>query len=249
MWKRLFHQVPDPLALCLMPDHIHLLHRRDVSWGLGLALNAYARWRNARRGVHGPVWRRQGPPEPVQGAVKLRRSVRYIHLNPCRAGLVDDPLAWAWSTHRDRVGLTVRPVVRVDPDRVRFHRYVSSDPTVRVEGTDLPWPLDLVEPGEPGLLRLRGAVSAVSRTPWQDLDARGPARKLLWRAARCMSPGSQVQQAAILGCDVSSLRRTSDRWGPELRTVASAAGDLRFEGLQPGDLRLSRGWARYRFRR
>lgn len=52
--------------------------------------------------------------------------------------MVTDPLSWAFSTHRDACGLALDPVRKRVPDVHRFHRYVSADPTVAVDGTLLP---------------------------------------------------------------------------------------------------------------
>lgn len=59
------------------------------------------RWRNHLEGVSGRLVRPLPPAEAVPEGPKRRRSVRYVHLNPCRARLVADPLAWPLSTHRD----------------------------------------------------------------------------------------------------------------------------------------------------
>lgn len=241
-------QVPDPMALCLMPDPLHLLHSRDVHRELGLALCAYARHRNHVRGTRGSVWRPQPPPDRVVGRVKERRSVRYVHLNPCRAGLVSDPLAWPWSTHRDRLGLTVSPRVRVSRDPEGFHAYVSSDPTVSVTGTPLPMFQDLVAPGGEGLDQLRAAVSAVNRVSWLQVGERTPARRSWVRAARCLSPESTLVIAEHVGLTTRAVRYVDDHWAPDVAVLGRVAGDPRFPGLEDGDLRQTSGWRRYRWR-
>ena len=243
LWDRVIEAVPDPVALCLMPDHVHLLHARDVHARLGRALSAFARWRNHQRGVKGAVWERQSAPEPVLGEKKLRRSERYIHLNPCRAWLVKDPLAWAWSTHRDRVGLAVPCVRPPVPDTHAFHAYISADPTVHVQGTQLPVAQDLL-PLEPVI----AAVSEVTRSPWSALFRRGPQRQLLLSSLLSLTAARPAEIA--LECRVSrkTVYRASTAWGPALRIVARVAGDPRFPGLVEGDLRQLAGWARYRSR-
>src|SRR5687768_15753019 len=108
-----------------MPDHLHLLHEADVRDRLIHALVGYVQWVNHRRGDHGALLE----PVPAAGAAlegdKRNRSVRYVHLNPCRARLVSDPLAWPLSTHRDAVGLSAFPVIGRQRDPYGFHRYVS----------------------------------------------------------------------------------------------------------------------------
>ena len=93
-----------------MPTHAHVLHHREVTTGLRRAMASYARWRHHERGTAGRVWLRLDEPTRSVTAQKRRRDERYVHLNPCRDGLVRDPLGWAFSTHRDAVGLAIDPV-------------------------------------------------------------------------------------------------------------------------------------------
>lgn len=125
LWRRVVAALSSHTALTLMPDHLHALTERDEHRRLGDALGAYARWRNHRHGRRGPLWSRQPPPVLVTSAQKIRRTERYIHLNPCRAHLVDDPLAWPFSSYRDRVGLAPFPIIRAVPDPYAFHAWVS----------------------------------------------------------------------------------------------------------------------------
>lgn len=244
LWDALLTEVPDPLALCLMPDHVHLLHTHDVSRGLGLALRTHARWRNRQLGRTGSLWQRVGPPEPVRGETKLRRTERYIHLNPCRAGLVADPLAWAWSTHRDRVGLAVpgaRPPV---PDPHAYHHYLSADPSVDQGGTLLPTGTDQA-PAE----AVFAAVSELTRTPWEGLRVRGTPRRLVVSGLRLFTDLSVGEMAVAAGLNRSTVQRTPAQWTPATRVVSRVLGDPRFPGLSPGELTRLRGWERYRGRR
>ncbi len=246
LWQSVLRRVPAPLALCLMPDHVHLLASADLRVIFGEAMRAFAKARNARRGIRGPVWRRQDSPEEVRAGLKERRSVRYIHLNPCRAGLVSDPLAWPWSTHRDRCGLVVDGAGGRHRDPVAFHRYVSSDPSVRVDGSFLPLPVDLVEAGVHGLERLREAVSEVSRRPLALFDVRGHHRDLWIRCARLHSSSTSSQIARVAEVTARTVRNQDRRSDRRSEVVARAAGDLaRFPGLVPGDLRQLVTWRRY----
>jgi hypothetical protein len=123
--------------------------------------------------------------------------VRYVLLNPCRpwtcAGtrlrLVSDPLSWPWSTLRDVIGATAEPWI--DAQRLqgalewtprdfarRFHGYVSSDPSVRIEGTPFPeTALPCAVPAEP-LAHIADAVLCATRLSRDALRVRGPARAM-----------------------------------------------------------------------
>jgi hypothetical protein len=179
------------------------------------------------------AWRRRGPgvdPLPAAEVVtpdKVGRVVRYVHLNPCRAQLCADPLAWPFSTHRDATGFAWPPAVPPRHDRRRFHRYVSSDPSAAVDGTDLP----AVTVDVPQLGEVLHAVSAVTRTPLDRLGEHPFARRLLVRAARtlCDAPLSAI--AGVADVDPRTVRRARAGVDPAVRAVASAAADPRFPAL------------------
>lgn len=179
----------------------------------------------------------------VPDGQKRRRTVRYIHLNPCRDHLVDDPLAWPLSTHLDAVGLVARPRVRRVSDPVGFHAYVSGDPHASVAGTDLPW-------GTEGALEagaIMDAVSVVTRTPLSRIARRGPGRDLAVHALRALTPATQKDIAVVVGIGVRTMRRLPVQHPPELRLVVRLAGDRRVTPLDDSVLRriLQRG--RYRW--
>ena len=88
--RRRMGALPGIRAMVIMPDHIHAMLRaleRERSLEL---LRGYARWRNHQRGERGEVWMPAEAPQRLRGWKHLRRSVRYIHLNPCRDRLVRD---------------------------------------------------------------------------------------------------------------------------------------------------------------
>lgn len=244
LWLRLLRHVPDPAALCLMPDHVHLLHGRDVRTELGLAASAYARWRNGHRGQRGPVFRPQPRSWTVLAGVKTRRAVRYIHLNPCRARLVDCPLAWTWSTHREGAGLTLGTRGRArDPEG--FHRYVSSDPSASVAGTALPWAAAELPDGARGLILAQACVSEILRLPLAALEGRGPGRSLVLRMLCGLTDQSTTRIAGLVGVASRTVRDVPRRRDPTLLAAVRLAGDPRFPGLVGGDLRRRPEWAAY----
>jgi hypothetical protein len=132
-----------------MPNHFHVETPCDdpehARWQLANLLGGCRR----SHVLAGFRWEPVGVPELIEGAQKVSRVARYTVLNPSRAGLVDDPLAWPWTTHRDVVGAIADPwvsashVASVLGRPLRgfvewMHGYVSADPSVRVDGTPLP---------------------------------------------------------------------------------------------------------------
>jgi len=169
-----------------MPDHCHLIaFAESVAAARGGLVSVI---RALRRTKVGADTRWQAVPEPVAivDTDKAQRGVRYVALNPSRAGLVKDPLEWTWSTHRDVVGAVARPWVT--PERLAralrrpekgftewFHRYVSSTPEVAVTGTPLP------NRGEEhfgmhGIARFVAAAAAATRGRPNDIRRMGSTR-------------------------------------------------------------------------
>jgi hypothetical protein len=216
---------PGSIALVVMPDHLHLLHRADVRRPLVRVLAAHTR---RRRSVDDAAIGFGAVPEPeeVRGADKIRRLVRYVYLNPCRARLVDDPLAWPLSTYRDLLGLAVTPVLARHSDPPRVHAYVSSDPTVQVGGTELP----VARAGDIALHEVYAAVSALCRAPVADLQRRGPPRTLFLACAAQLTSASPVENAAYVGLHRTQVAR-STATPNQLTLVARVGGDPRFAAL------------------
>jgi hypothetical protein len=156
------------------------------------------------------------PAERVEGATKIRRSVRYVHLNPCRARLVTDPLAWPFSTHLDAVGLTPCPVRDRVGDPAAFHRYVSADPTVDVQGTPLP----VASSRSLGVEDVLAAVCHAYRVPPDRLLRRGPARRALVQNARALTDASVPAIAAAVGLGRSAAHAIPAAADPAVARLA-----------------------------
>lgn len=236
-------------ALVLMPDHAHIVVAGpDQVPALMTALRNYARWRNRSRGEAGPVFEHGIAPTPVHDGSHLDRMRRYVHLNPCRAGLVDDPLAWPFSTHRDALGLAVPAAFRAERDPGRFHAYVSADPAVNVTGTTLPSPR-AASPGSATLDEVRAAVSSLTRTSDARLGRRGRARDLFIRAAAALTSATSARIAEMVGISPSRVRHVAAEPDAAVQLVERVLGDPRFALIPDHDLRREPSWARYRHKR
>ena len=149
LWKSLQKTFPDAMSCVLMPNHLHLIlpahYQKHAIWKLGILARAFT-----KRFFPGhSVWERIPPPTEIPDVHHLARNIRYVHLNPCRKGLVKDPLSWLWSTHRDVCDLVFRPWIdsrallntlqwKAQGWPRSFHRYVSSDPSVQIVGSAFP---------------------------------------------------------------------------------------------------------------
>ncbi len=244
LWHRM--QKLGPLrAAVIMPDHVHVI-LRNVAWSRWLGcLSGYARWRNHHRDEHGrAVWLPAPPAQEIQSHQHLRTTIRYVHLNPCRGKLVEDPLAWPFDTHRDAVGLAIPGVAAPERDPPHFHAYVSSDPSVAVDGSDLPYGLRGLR--DHSLESIQAAVSALTRTTIDDQRRRGPARRLLIQALRELTTMSVREIGRFLGMSHAAVHACPPIAGADLAKLERVLGDPRFGPLHDGVLTRERAWYWYR---
>jgi putative transposase len=107
------------LGWCLMPNHVHLILTPEDADGLRAALaeahRRYARRVNAAHGWTGYLFQGRFASYPMDGA-HLLAAIRYVELNPVRAGLARRAQDWRWSSARAHVtgrpdGLTDLPAL------------------------------------------------------------------------------------------------------------------------------------------
>ena len=95
-------------AYCLMPNHVHLIlvpSREDgLRAALGEAHRRYTRHVNTREGWRGHLWQERFH-SFVMDEDHLLACARYVELNPVRAGLVERPEDWQWSSARAHLGI------------------------------------------------------------------------------------------------------------------------------------------------
>lgn len=91
------------LAFCFMTNHIHLaIQLGDISLSKicqNLAFR-YTRFYNWKHKTIGHLFQGRFKSILVNGNDYLKKLIRYIHLNPVRAHLTDDPLNYLWSSHQ-----------------------------------------------------------------------------------------------------------------------------------------------------
>lgn len=94
------------LAWCLMPNHTHLILRPSDPDGLRAALaeahRRYSRRVNLAQGWTGCLWQGRFASYPMDDA-HLMVAVRYVELNPVRAGLAERAEDWRWSSAKAHV--------------------------------------------------------------------------------------------------------------------------------------------------
>jgi putative transposase len=91
------------LGYCLMPNHVHLAAVPEREDSLARALrhthSEYALAHNREYGHSGHLWQNRFFSCPLSES-HLMSALRYIDLNPVRAGLAAQPWDWTWSSAR-----------------------------------------------------------------------------------------------------------------------------------------------------
>jgi putative transposase len=97
-------------AYCLMPNHVHLLATPKAEQSIALVMQAlgrrYVRYFNARTKRTGTLWEGRYRSTIIDSEAYFLTCSRYIEMNPMRAGLVDTPAAYPWSSYSHHAGLT-----------------------------------------------------------------------------------------------------------------------------------------------
>ena len=112
--ERFGHQI---LAFCLMNNHLHLAVQVDavpLSKSMQNLAFRYTRWINKRAMRTGHLFQGRYKAILVDADSYLLELVRYIHLNPLRAGLVSDPADYLWTGHRAYLGMETLPWLTSD---------------------------------------------------------------------------------------------------------------------------------------
>jgi len=116
-------------AFCLMGNHVHLLVQVGENALSRIMQNLafrYTRWVNREQGRVGHLFQGRYMAVLVDADRYLLELVRYIHLNPVRAGLVSEPDGYRWSGHRAYLGVEEIPWLQTDWVLGLFARRLST---------------------------------------------------------------------------------------------------------------------------
>ena len=121
-------------AYCLMPNHIHLVavpeSKEGLNQAIGEAHRRYARRVNLREGWRGHLWQGRFSSFIMEESYLLA-CTKYIELNPVRAGLVQKPEKWRWSSAaahlkgRDDILVRAKPLLQMVSGP--WKRFLSTD--------------------------------------------------------------------------------------------------------------------------
>ena len=86
-------------AFVIMSNHLHVVLKTpqpNLSRGMQSFLSGYANKWSRRHHFSGHVFQGRFRTELVEDETYLWTVTRYVHLNPVRAGIVENPGAWTW---------------------------------------------------------------------------------------------------------------------------------------------------------
>ncbi|MGE4208532.1 MAG: transposase [Oligoflexales bacterium] len=111
------------IAYCLMPNHVHLVcepEREDsLRFAIGTAHETYSKQINYEKGWSGHLWQGRFFSAPMDEEY-LAACVRYVEMNPVRAGICESPLSYRWSSAQAHVNGADDKLVKVAPMLDRF---------------------------------------------------------------------------------------------------------------------------------
>ena len=95
------------LGYCLMSNHVHWVvtprQAEDLAWTFQQVHGRYAAYWNAAHAACGHVWQGRFYSCPMD-ASHLWTALRYVELNPVRAGMVKEAVGWGWSSAAGHCG-------------------------------------------------------------------------------------------------------------------------------------------------
>jgi putative transposase len=179
------------LAYCLMPTHYHVLVETpdpNLSEGMHFLNTAYAAGFNAAHGHVGHVFQKRFHSELVTRDEHLLEALRYIVLNPVRAGLVGRPEAWDWSSYGATAGIS------------HSHSWLAEERVLALFAPDPPAARD-----EYREFVLSGIVDRPTRPGLDQLRIKRSASQIV--AARDSHGYTQAEIAEHLGVSQSTVSR------------------------------------------
>jgi putative transposase len=210
-------------AYCLMTNHLHLLIQTaayPLDKIIGRLLGTYATYHHRKYASVGYLYQGRYPAKLCSRDAYFMRLIRYIHLNPVKAKIVDEPSDWPWSSHRE---LLTGEGTRLDRSlplsffgddeasaRAGYAEFMrQDDPNAEAEFSYAPRTAGLTE-----LSVLAQAVAQESGLALDDLKTkrRQAVEAKLALTRQALAAGHrQIDVARFLGCSSSALTQLLGR--------------------------------------
>ena len=123
-------------AYCLMPNHYHFLIRQDSEKKIYQIFNyayiSYAQFFKKKYNRKGPIFRSPLQHKIVSNQEYLIQLCKYIHMNPVRADLVEEPEDWIYSNYlewlKERNGILFTREIheKYFPNPEEYRSYINS---------------------------------------------------------------------------------------------------------------------------
>lgn len=102
-------KIVDIIALCLIPNHFHLLLKQLRDGGItefvSKISNSYTKYFNIKHKRIGLLFQGEFKSVLIETDEQLLHLSRYIHLNPVSSFLAKKPEDWEWSSYREYLNL------------------------------------------------------------------------------------------------------------------------------------------------
>lgn len=128
-------------AWVLMTNHFHLeveTPEGNLSRGMHWLNTKYVQWFNAKHGRCGHLYQRRFEAKLIEKESHLLEVARYVVLNPVRAGMVEHPADYRWSSYHATMGTQAAPgwvdvqgllghfAPQIAAARVEYRRFVDA---------------------------------------------------------------------------------------------------------------------------
>lgn len=207
LWSAGRRAFPDALAVCLLPTHAYVVAPfEDAESGrqrLNRLIGQFARRFDALGKIGDTA-----EPEPVTEQYELLQRIQAVAELPRDAGLVDDPLAWPWSTYRDVVGAIADPWVC----ELRLASHLRAEPAGFAQFFhDSIGPRGFPKPAHAGARYSTDAIAcaaaAATRTAVDNIRCEGPARSLFIRLLADFTALCNQDLASMADVSVRTVNR------------------------------------------
>lgn len=107
-------------GFCIMPEHLHLIihpfGKYDFSYIMKMLKGGFARKINKINGGEGKIWQKGFYDECILDTLTLIKKLEYIHNNPMKAGLVNSPEEYPYSSynHYIKTDYLAIPIIEID---------------------------------------------------------------------------------------------------------------------------------------
>lgn len=125
---------------CLMSNHVHLQIATDDTeiWTIMKKINwSYSKYFNKKYDKVGHLFQNRYYSDIIEDDAYLLQTSKYIHLNPVKAGIVDQPIKYPWSSYGVYMGVYKNSLIHEDDtlvyfqyDRSLYKEYVESEDLV-----------------------------------------------------------------------------------------------------------------------